>query len=176
MRTRGATYSDVRSALRRGPDSADLRAAHDLAFRDAQALEMSELAGTRAQSKSVKALAQRISGAQGPEIIAMSSWLQGRDLEVPTAEAATHEHGEPMSGPMPGMLTEAEMSELAEAQGARFDRLFLNAMIGHHEGAVQMADEVATEGTDIIVSEVAADVAVGQSAEIDRMRELLQAL
>lgn len=142
----------------------------------AQALEMSELAETRAQSESVSALAQRISGAQGPEIIAMSSWLQDRDLEVPSAEGAAHEHGEQMSGAMPGMLTEAEMSELAEAQGTRFDRLFLEGMIGHHEGAVQMAGEVATEGSDIIVSEVAAEVAVGQSAEIQRMHELLREL
>jgi len=144
----------------------------------AQALEMSELARTRAQSESVKALARRISGAQAPEIVAMSSWLKGRDLVVPTAEGEMHEHahGEQMDATMPGMLTETEMSELAAAHGAGFDRLFLEGMIGHHEGAVQMADEVAIQGTDIIVSEVAADVAVGQSAEIDRMRELLREL
>ena len=141
----------------------------------AQALEMSELARTRAQSESVKALAQRISGAQGPEIIAMSAWLEARKLEVPAAEGDAHEH-EHDDATMPGMLSEAEMSELAEARGADFDRLFLEGMIGHHQGAVQMAEEVATEGTDVLVSEMAADVGVGQSAEIDRMRTLLQEL
>jgi len=140
----------------------------------AQALEMAALAKTRADDEQVKAVARRISAAQGPEVIAMSSWLRARGLEV-AAGGHEQEHGD-TAMMMPGMLSEPEMRQLASSRGARFDRLFLEGMMSHHEGAVQMAGAVAVEGIDIQVSEVAAEVDVGQTAEIGRMRELLEGL
>ena len=132
-----------------------------------QALDMAELASTRASSPAVVSLAQRIAAAQAPEILVMADWLVDHDLAVP----------ETMEGmQMQGMLSEDQMTALADADGADFDRLFLTGMIQHHEGAVAMALTVLTDGDDQRVNEIASDVNAGQSAEIARMRSLLAAL
>lgn len=143
----------------------------------AQALEMSELAAERAGSRPVRVLASRIRAAQGPEILLMSSWLEERNLDVPTPsdDPSEFDHGEHGHDPMMGMLTDAEMDALAAARGARFDRLFLEGMIQHHEGALDMAGTVAVDGEDLRVAELAADVDVTQRVEIDRMQDLLDA-
>jgi uncharacterized protein (DUF305 family) len=140
-----------------------------------QALEMSRLAASRASDERVLSLARRIRGAQGPEIIELAAWLDERNIDVPRAgdDPEEYDHGPHGHGSMAGMLTEQQMDELAAASGRRFDRLFLHRMIGHHEGAIAMADDVAGEGADVRVAEIAADVATGQSAEIRTMRELL---
>ncbi|WP_215813694.1 DUF305 domain-containing protein [Pimelobacter sp. 30-1] len=157
-------------------------AAHDdIAFMQmmiphhAQALTMSRLAPRRAASPEVKAMARRILGAQGPEILTMAAWLRDRNLAVPTAEddPDAYDHGKHGHATMHGMLTAAELRALRRARGAAFDRLYLAGMIRHHEGAIAMADVVAVKGTDVLVAELAGDIVVGQQAEIDRMRVLL---
>ena len=70
---------------------------------------------------------------------------------------------------MRGMLTDRQMTELAHARGAEFDRLYITGMIQHHEGAVAMARDEMEAGSDTIALELAADVAAGQQAEIGRM-------
>ena len=144
----------------------------------AQALEMSRLARTRAEDPQVKALARRILAAQGPEILTMAAWLQERNIDVPKAgeDPAEYDHGEHGHTPMMGMLTDEQMHRLEASRGHRFDRLFLEGMIGHHRGAVDMAQAVAQDGADVRVSELSADVVAGQSAEIERMRQLLTEL
>jgi uncharacterized protein (DUF305 family) len=144
----------------------------------AQALEMSALARTRASSPGVKALARRIEGAQGPEILTLSAWLQTRDIEVPKKgqDAEDFDHGEHGHMEMQGMLTHEQLERLGELRGPAFDRMFLRRMIGHHRGAVSMAQTVAVDGTDVQVSEIAADVQTGQQAEIDRMRTMLRTM
>ena len=143
-----------------------------------QALKMSAMAEKRARSKSVRILAERIRGAQAPEIQAMSAWLDERNIEVPGANAdpMEYDHAKHGHNSMTGMMTPAQMKELSAARGGKFDRLFLKAMIRHHAGAVDMAEDAAQDGTDMIVSEMTADVAANQSAEILRMEDLLAEL
>ena len=143
-----------------------------------QALKMSALAEKHAGSKAVRTLADRISGAQAPEIQAMSAWLDERNIEVPRADAdpKKYDHSQHGHNSMMGMMTPAQMKELSAARGEKFDRLFLRGMIRHHAGAVDMAEDAAQDGTDTIVSEMTADVASTQSAEIDRMQDLLAQL
>jgi len=143
-----------------------------------QALEMARLAPARASSSRVKALARRIEGAQGPEILELAAWLEAHDVEVPRdgEDAQEHDHSQHGHAAMAGMLTDAELRRLAASSGRRFDVLFLRGMIRHHLGAVEMAETVAVDGADIRVSEIAADVATGQRAEVDRMRDLLRVL
>ncbi len=143
-----------------------------------QALKMSALAEKHARSKAVRTLAERIKGAQAPEIQAMSAWLDERNIEVPRADADPKEFDHSQHGhySMMGMMTPAQMKELSAARGERFDRLFLRGMIRHHAGAVDMAEDAARDGTDMIVSEMTADVAATQSAEIGRMEDLLAEL
>jgi uncharacterized protein (DUF305 family) len=138
----------------------------------AQALEMGRLARTRARDPQVQALAQRIADAQRAEIHEMAAWLESHGFDAPTAGDLEH-HGH--HGPsMPGMLTDKQMRMLAASDGRRFDRLFLRYMITHHQGAVGMAGKAMDEGRDVRISEVAADIAAGQTAEIRRLRDLLR--
>lgn len=141
----------------------------------AQALEMADLAADHASSRPVRVLASRISAAQGPEIVMMSSWLEERDLDVPAPDDDPMEFDHSAHGhdPMMGMLTPAQMDALAKARGARFDRLFLRGMVQHHQGALDMAQTVAVDGEDLRVAEMAADIDVTQRVEIQRMQDLL---
>ncbi len=143
-----------------------------------QALEMSELADKYAQDKRVRSLAERIRASQAPEIQAMSAWLEERNMEVPRPEddPAKYDHSQHGHNSMLGILTPAQMKQLANARGARFDRLYIRGMIRHHAGAVDMAVDAAQDGVDLIVGEMTADVAATQSAEINRMQDLLTEL
>lgn len=134
----------------------------------AQALEMTELAVTRAASDEVKSLARSITAAQGPEIVSMSGWLQARGLEVPAAGELPDHAG------MPGMLTPEQLKELGAARGEEFDRLFLTRMITHHEGALTMAAPVLSKGSDTLAMEMAQDVEASQKTEIGIMQKLLE--
>lgn len=139
----------------------------------AQALEMAELARTRAQDTEVRAIADRIGDAQGAEIVMMAGWLQEQGLDVPSAEDVA-DHLD--MGGMTGMLTPDEMDELAAAEGERFDALFLRGMVRHHAGAIDMARAARLTGGDVRVGEIADDTIASQSAEIGRMRDLLRRL
>ena len=125
-----------------------------------QAIQMSELALLNTTNPEILALATEIKAAQGPEIEQMKSWGSSK-----MGSHAGHMMDE-------GMLTDDEMAQLKEARGAEFDRLFLEGMIKHHQGAIQMADMIIDS-----VNEEAAllgkNIVDSQSAEIERMRQLL---
>jgi len=158
------------------PESADWNAA-DASYmammvpHHRQALDMAELAATQAEDPLVSAIAAAIDTAQGVEILVMADWLVDRDLPEPEADDAMAG----MDG-MQGMLTEDQLDALAAADGAEFDRLFLEGMIQHHEGAIAMAGTVLNQGEDVVTNELASDVSASQSAEITRMREILARL
>lgn len=141
----------------------------DMVVHHTQALRMAELAPERVRDARVRSLAERISASQGPEISAMSAWLEARGLPVPD----TGHEGHGAHDDMPGMATPGELTLLAAAEGAEFDRRFLEMMTRHHEGALQMADEAATAAQHPQVVEVVSDTGIGQSVEIRRMQELL---
>lgn len=132
-----------------------------------QAIEMTALAPDRAEHPEVRALAERIGGVQGPEIEMMRGWLSTHGA----AEHAEHDHAG-----MPGMATPEQLARLEHSRGAEFDRLFLRLMTAHHEGALTMATDVLTQGTDEQVHEMAQDVRATQSDEIATMRRLLAEL
>lgn len=143
-----------------------------------QALTMARLAPQRAASPEVKALARRILAAQRPEILTMAAWLTEQGVAVPAAsdDPAAFDHGEHGHAAMHGMLTDEQLHALEDATGAEFDRLFLEGMIQHHDGAIEMADAVAKRGSDVRVTEMAEEMVIGQGAEVDRMEELLAQL
>ena len=142
----------------------------------AQAVEMAKWAPTHGASREVQALCARIAVGQTDEIHMMSSWLAARKQEVPPADPRGRVM--PGMGPMlmPGMLTPAQMTQLDNARGAEFDRLFLTFMIQHHQGAITMVDKLlGSEGAvqDDQVYRFASDVHVDQSTEIARMSLML---
>ncbi|MEU2200723.1 DUF305 domain-containing protein [Isoptericola sp. NPDC019482] len=151
----------------------------------AQAVEMAQLVPERSTSEQIARFAERIRLTQDGEIDYMSRWLEGQGLPVPavaTSSAAPSDGSGPRApeahdhGSMPGMLTDAEMTALADADGTAFDRLFLEGMIKHHAGALEMVDDVASAGRDETVQEFSGNVAADQIAEIDRMSRLLDEL
>jgi uncharacterized protein (DUF305 family) len=155
---------------------ADVNFVQSMVVHHAQALEMGRLARTRAEDPKVRAMAERITDSQGAEILNMSSWLKRHRLYVPSRQdLEMHmQHMEHGMMRMPGMVAPAQMDALEAARGARFDATFLRLMIGHHEGALEMASDVGNDGRAIVVGELAAEVSSGQQAEIGRMRTLLE--
>ncbi|MFG1841372.1 DUF305 domain-containing protein [Micromonospora sp. NPDC049175] len=131
----------------------------------AQALAMAELATDRAADPDIRALAERIRASQGPEMGMMRGWLQTRGLP---AEVEGHDHGA-----MRGMQSPEAMRQLAASRGPDFDRLFVRMMTAHHQGAIEMATNLLTVGSDLTLNEFATSVATEQTVEIDRMREVL---
>lgn len=133
-----------------------------------QALEMAGLADGRAQDAEVKKIVAAIEKAQDPEIRKMKSWLKawGRP------EAMEGGSGHSMSG----MMSDAEMKELAAAKGKDFDRRFAELMIAHHEGAVSMAKTEQQGGADPEAKKVADDVVRTQAAEIAQLKQILARL
>ena len=142
----------------------------------AQAVEMTDLVDSRTASDAMRKLAQRIQVSQADEINMMERWLSTRGEDVPAAHA--HHAMEGMAATlMPGMLTPEEMARLSAAQGREFDRLFLEGMIKHHEGALVMVKDLfasAGAGQDAEIFGFATDVDADQRMEIDRMRGMLK--
>ena len=133
----------------------------------AQALEMTALTGPRDAGEAVRQMALRMEISQRDEIQLMERWLEKRGEEPPAG------HHDML---MPGMLTADQMERLGAAEGQAFDRLFLEYMIQHHEGALTMvATLLATPGAaqESEVFQFANDVDVDQRMEIARMRALL---
>lgn len=152
-----------------GANDADKSFVRDMIVHHQQAVHMAGLAPERAASSDVKGLASRIHDVQGPEIDMMNRWLSQH--AVPTVNPnAPHGHG---GAAMPGMATPEQLDALGKAKGAAFDKLFLELMITHHQGALTMADEVRKNGVDVRVQEIADDVTAEQSDEIRRMRKWL---
>ena len=138
----------------------------------AQAKEMSALAESRTNNEAIVAVAARITLSQDDEIAMMQDWLGDRGLEV-TAEDAHHQSGFMR---MAGMLTDEEMEALAAARGSEFDRLYLESMIQHHQGALDMVEDLLDQRgsvQDPLLYEFTSDVTSDQTSEIERMVTLL---
>ena len=154
---------------------ADVRFMQGMIGHHAQALEMIELLRTRTESDDMRKLALRIEVSQADEIEMMKEWLRRRGAALPDPHAH-HAHDAAL---MPGMLTAEQMARLAAAKGREFDRLFLEYMIQHHEGALTMVKElysVTRAGQEAEIYAFASDVDADQWMEIQRMRAMLKEL
>lgn len=147
----------------------------DMIVHHSQALEMAALVADRTERTDLPVLAERISVSQEAEIERLEQWLTERDESVPD-DAARGDHAR--HGGMPGMASPADLDRLAQAQGAAFDRLFLELMIAHHGGALTMVDDLyaAGGGLEPAADGIAREIRVDQEVEIGRMQELLQSL
>lgn len=155
----------VKEAGQDTANSADFRYAKMMIEHHGQALVMTGLVPGRSSADTVERLADRISAGQKPEIGAMEGWLERNGGD---RRKERHDHTT-----MPGMATDAQLDALRDAEGEAFDRLFLELMITHHQGAITMATEALTEGNDVFVEEMASDVVAQQTVEINRMRGLM---
>jgi uncharacterized protein (DUF305 family) len=148
----------------------------------AQAVVMAGQAGSHGARTDVRVLCERILVGQRDEIAFMRTWLRDRGQFVPDATATRHKmkmNGVEHDMLMPGMLTPEEMARLDKARGPDWDRLFLEGMIRHHEGALKMVDDLfASYGAlqDDDVYKFASDIYADQSIEIERMQKMLDTL
>ncbi|MEP6729903.1 MAG: DUF305 domain-containing protein [bacterium] len=145
----------------------------------AQAVLIAGWAESHGSRSDVRVLCERIVVGQRDEIALMQYWLRQHGEPVPDAKA-THMkmkmNGMDHDMLMPGMLNDEQLAALDKARGADFDRLFLEAMIAHHSGAVSMVDDLLASvgaGNDDMVYRFASDVYADQTTEIERMTKML---
>lgn len=171
-----ATAADT--VTRKGYTAADVHFMQGMIAHHGQALVMAALVAERTAREDFQVMAERIRLSQESEIAQMQRWLRTRGEAVPAADG--HVHGDMGDGAMmPGMLTPAELMQLENARGAAFERLFLELMIKHHEGALQMVKQLLAtpaSGQEPELFILASGVDADQTAEIRRMRAMLAQL
>ena len=156
-------------------NDADVSFAQNMIVHHQQAIEMSDMVIEKGENPDVKALAERIKGAQTPEIEILRTWLEEWGEEETPSDDAGH-GGMDMGGDDATMMTDDEMVELEAAEGAELDKMFLEMMIRHHEGAISMAEAEVEDGEYPDAIELAEKIVDDQSAEIDEMKALLTKL
>lgn len=174
-----------------GTMSAEAGFARDMQVHHQQAVQLSVLVRDRSQNEEVRQLALDIATGQGQQAGQMYAWLASWGLPqappgermawmaLPTLDGeAGHMHGDMGSsgGAMPGYASEEDIARLTAASGTEADRIFLELMIAHHQGGVEMAQAILDRSTDRLVTPLATNVVRSQSAEIEYMRSLLASL
>jgi uncharacterized protein (DUF305 family) len=161
-------------------NQADVDFAQDMIPHHQQALIMSDMALQAASTDELRALAQRIKDAQSPEIEQMTGWLDDWGQVVPDLEALGHMmmgHGDDdASNDMPGMMTVKQMRQLNQLMvdsDLAFDQMWVEMMILHHEGAIEMAQKQQADGQNEDAVALAEAIEEAQAAEIAEMEQLL---
>lgn len=164
-------------------NAADVTFASMMIEHHRSAIEMAQLAPDRAAGPEVKDLAARIEAAQAPEIESMTGWLDDWGTAMPGMSTGGVDMGTGAMGTgstggmaMPGMMTADQMAALTAATGAGFDRMFLELMIEHHQGAVEMADTELAAGANADALALAESIRTSQTGEIAEMQALLQGM
>ncbi|MDH3296770.1 MAG: DUF305 domain-containing protein [Gemmatimonadota bacterium] len=166
-----AGQAAIADSVRTSYTAADVDFMSGMIHHHAQALVMARMAPTHGASPPMRILTARIINAQNDEIALMRRWLTDRNLPAPDPESDGHMMH------MPGMLTAGQLAALDAARGEEFDRLFLQFMIQHHQGAITMVEELfAIRGAaqDDSVFKLASDIGADQESEITRMRTMLR--
>ena len=160
-------------------DAADATFAREMIPHHRQAVLMSDMAADRTENPQVLELAEEISAGQGPEIATMTALLEAWGENLPgdgmgdgMDMADGMDMGDGMAG-MAGMMTPEEMADLEAGRGESFDRMFLQMMVAHHEGAIEMAQTELEAGVNPEALQLAEDISSAQRSEIERMQDLL---
>jgi uncharacterized protein (DUF305 family) len=161
-------------------NNADVTFATDMIPHHAQAIEMVTLTDTRTLDPAAKQLADSIREAQAPEIETMVDWLTAWGEEIPATSIDHANAGHDMSdmpsmesSEMPGMMSADDMEALANASDAEFQDLWLEMMVEHHEGAIDMARTEQADGTFPDAVSMAESIESSQRAEIEQIESLL---
>lgn len=164
-------------------NDADVEFASDMLQHHAQALAMVDMTRNRPLDPEVQQLAEDIASAQAPEIETFTDWLTDWDEEVPetmrdhsNAEGGMDEMGgmdHGMGEDMPGMMSSDEMAALNDASDADFQTMWLEMMMEHHEGAVEMAQTETDDGQYKPAIDLAGGIVESQTSEIETMKGLL---
>jgi uncharacterized protein (DUF305 family) len=169
-------------SIRRPYTQADIDFMNGMIAHHSQAIVMAKWAPSHGASAALQTMCARIINAQRDEILIMQSWLRDRNQPVPVPDTLMG-MGMMMHGDhhmmMPGMLSAGQLHQLDQARGEEFDKLFLQFMIQHHQGAVSMVDDLfGTYGAaqDQLTFKLANDISADQTSEVTRMQKMLVAL
>ena len=157
------------SAEPAGYNADDVAFATNMIPHHQQAVDLSALVPDRSTNPEVTKLASDIAAAQGPEIETMKVFLVQWN-ENPDTNTGSGHGGH---GVMQGMVDEATMARLESLKGAEFDTLWLQSMIGHHQGAIEMAKAEVANGENVDAKGMANDIITTQQAEIGQMKQML---
>ena len=149
---------------------ADVNFLQGMILHHQQAIVMSNMADKRTNNKTIVDLANRIDASQEDEISFMENWLNLRDEDISINHSDHH-----MQIGMAGMASKSQLKDLEKSESTDFDRLFLQLMISHHDGALKMVKDLKEyPGTayDPILSEFISDLVNDQSVEIERMNAI----
>lgn len=134
-----------------------------------QAIEMADVVLAKPDVEpQITELANEVKAAQGPEIEVLAQWLDSWGAER-SSEHSGH-------AGMDGMMSEEDMQMLSDAAGPEAKRLFLEQMIVHHQGAVEMAQTEIESGQDADAIEMAQAIVDTQQTEIETMEALLASM
>ncbi len=165
----GTTESPAVAGAPAGFDADDVAFATNMIPHHQQAVDLTALVPGRSTNPELIALAQQISGAQAPEIDAMKAFLV-QWKENPDDDTGHDAHG---GMAMAGMVDEAAMAKMKTLNGTAFDVLWLQSMIGHHQGAIEMAKAELANGQNVDAKQLAQNIIDAQQAEIDQMQKML---
>lgn len=170
----GLALAGCSAVVAENHNDADTEFAQMMIVHHEGAIEMADLAVQRATDSQVKALAGRITAAQGPEIELMQGWLDGwGEARAAEADHAGMDHG---GMEMEGLDQGGAMAELEALSGPGFDARFLTLMIAHHEGAVEMSKGVIADGVATEVAALAEQIIEAQQGEIAEMSAMVAEL
>lgn len=167
-------------------NTADLQFATQMIPHHAQAVQMANMTMGRPVDPPVRRLAENIRAAQTPEVQQMVQWLTGWGEDIPETpiDHVNAGHGDDATGDggmdgmdefddMPGMMSVRQMKELEEAKDGEFQDMWLEMMIDHHQGAIEMAQEEQQRGTYRDAVKLAEGIETSQQEEIAEMEDLL---
>jgi uncharacterized protein (DUF305 family) len=170
--TPAAGHAQEQSALF---NDADIEFLQHMIVHHEQAVVMSLLVPERTEHDELVRFASYVRRGQAAEIVSMQALLDlAADRGIVVAEHGLH--GDP---PMPGMLSQAQIDALASATGSEFERLWLEGMIYHHQGALDMAlaqqqRQLESSRQPFEISVLVEEILVEQQAEITKMRAWLE--
>ncbi len=170
---RSLSASEASKIAKTGYSQDDLLFMQNMIPHHAQAIEMAALVADRTNRKEIVDVAGRINASQADEIEFMKNWLEERGE---AQKMMSHGHSGHHMDKMSGMATPEQMAKLATLNGAEFDKLFLELMITHHEGAVEMVEDLLEQpgsAYDPVLFEFTDEITNDQTAEIERMNAVL---
>ena len=174
--TSPAPTSSTTGAGSAAHNQADVTFATNMIPHHEQAVQMAQMALKQASNTQVKALAADVKAAQDPEIQTMAGWLTAWGQPVPTGMAGMSGHDMSGMAGMDGMMSDQDMQQLQAATGAAFDRMWLQMMIKHPQGAVAMATTETQQGSNGDAKALAQQIIAAQNKEIATMTQLLPTL
>jgi uncharacterized protein (DUF305 family) len=162
------THQPVVTGQPAGYNADDVAFATNMIPHHQQAVELSAMVPDRSTNAELAALAQQISAAQQPEVNVMKVFLVQWN-ENPDTNAGHAGHGSTMEG----MVDAATMTKLESLNGAEFDKRWLESMISHHQGAIEMAKAEIANGDNVDAKTLATNIVTTQEAEIGQMKQML---